>query len=151
MFNWFELQNFSTQIYKNWHFGELKYFTNSWPSAWNLQSVFSTQFLGLSTMEKFKITLEQFFLTVGQNNYGNKIPLVYICWITDQSYINKFMKIYSYLSHSIQAYVWGCSLLSVSSPNIYLWRSLKMLWVLKYIRIHISKIFSESSYSILYI
>ena len=31
-------------------------------------------FLGLSTLEKFKITLEQIFLTVGQNNYGNKIP-----------------------------------------------------------------------------
>jgi len=25
-------------------------------------------------LEKFKITLEQIFLTVGQNNYGNKIP-----------------------------------------------------------------------------
>ena len=27
------------------------------------------------TLEKFKITLEQIFLTVGQNNYGNKIPV----------------------------------------------------------------------------
>ena len=31
-------------------------------------------FLGLITLEKFKITLEQIFLTVGQINYGNKIP-----------------------------------------------------------------------------
>ena len=31
-------------------------------------------FLGLSTLEKIKITLEQIFLTVGQNNYGNKMP-----------------------------------------------------------------------------
>ena len=31
-------------------------------------------FLGLSTLEKFKIILEQIFLTVAQNNYGNKIP-----------------------------------------------------------------------------
>ena len=36
----------------------LKNITNSWPF----------------TLEKFKITLEQIFLTVGQNNYGNKIP-----------------------------------------------------------------------------
>ena len=32
-------------------------------------------FLGLSTLEKFKITLEQIIQTVkGQNNYGNNIP-----------------------------------------------------------------------------
>ena len=33
-------------------------------------------FFGLSTLEKFKITLEQIFLTVGQNNYSNKIPIL---------------------------------------------------------------------------
>ena len=39
-------------------------------------------FLGLSTLEKLKITLEHFFFTVGQNNYGNKIPFfsVLIIW-----------------------------------------------------------------------
>ena len=30
-------------------------------------------FLGLSTLEKLKIALEQIFLTVDQDNYGNKI------------------------------------------------------------------------------
>ena len=39
-------------------------------------------FLRLSTLEKFKITLEQIFLTVGQNNYGNKTPLSY-CGLVD--------------------------------------------------------------------
>ena len=33
-------------------------------------------FVGLGTLEKFKITPEQIFLTVGQNNYGNKIPFL---------------------------------------------------------------------------
>ena len=30
-------QNFSAQVYKNWHFSHLKYFANSMPAAWNLQ------------------------------------------------------------------------------------------------------------------
>ena len=37
-------------------------FANSWPSALNFKSFFRS--------------LQQFFLTVGQNNFGNKIPLV---------------------------------------------------------------------------
>ena len=52
-----------------WHFtvwmnrsSDLKTFANSWPSASNFKS--------------FSQSLEQFFLTVGQNNFGNKIPLL---------------------------------------------------------------------------
>jgi hypothetical protein len=37
-----------------------KFFANSWPSASNFKSFFRL--------------LEQFFLTVDQNNFGNKIP-----------------------------------------------------------------------------
>ena len=40
--------------------GDLKYFANSRPSASNFKS--------------FSRSLEQFFLTVGQNNFGSKIP-----------------------------------------------------------------------------
>ena len=40
--------------------GDLKIFENSRPSASNFKS--------------FSRSLEQFFLTVGQNNFGNKIP-----------------------------------------------------------------------------
>ena len=40
---------------------DLKNFANSRPSA--------------SNFESFSRSLEQFFLTVGQNNFGNKIPL----------------------------------------------------------------------------
>ena len=39
---------------------DLKFFANSCPSASNFKS--------------FSQSLEQFFLTVGQNNFGNKIP-----------------------------------------------------------------------------
>ena len=39
---------------------DLKIFENSWPSALNFKS--------------FSRSLEQFFLMVGQNNFGNKIP-----------------------------------------------------------------------------
>ena len=40
---------------------DFKKFPNSWPSALNFKS--------------FSRSLEYFFLTVGQNNFGNKIPL----------------------------------------------------------------------------
>ena len=42
------------------HFGDLKVFSNSWPSTSNFKNVSQT--------------LQQFFLTVGQNNFCNKIP-----------------------------------------------------------------------------
>ena len=42
--------------------GDLKKFANSRPSASNFKS--------------FSRSLEQFFLTVGQNNFGNKIPFL---------------------------------------------------------------------------
>ena len=47
-----------------------------------MQNFFWFTFLGLSTLEKFKITLEQNCLTVGQNNYGNKIPYVTLGYLS---------------------------------------------------------------------
>ena len=44
---------------------DLKNFANSRPSASNFKS--------------FSRSLEQFFLTVGQNNFGNKIPFFTLC------------------------------------------------------------------------
>ena len=41
---------------------DLKIFANSWPLA--------------SNFKRFSRSLEQFFLTVGQNNFGNKIPII---------------------------------------------------------------------------
>ena len=41
---------------------DLKNFANSRPSATNFKN--------------FSRSLEQFFLTVGQNNFGNKIPIL---------------------------------------------------------------------------
>ena len=46
---------------------DLKNFANSQPSATNFKT--------------FPRSLEQFFLTVGQNNFGNKIPFPHIWWI----------------------------------------------------------------------
>ena len=46
------------------YFSDLKIFANSRPSA--------------SNFKFFSWSLEQFFLTVGQNNFGNKIPLNYL-------------------------------------------------------------------------
>ena len=45
---------------------DLKNFANSWPSVFNFNS--------------FSWSLEQFFLTVGQNNFGNKIQFFALVW-----------------------------------------------------------------------
>ena len=42
---------------------DLKKFANSWPSASNFKS--------------FSWSVKQFFLTVGQNNFNNKIPFIF--------------------------------------------------------------------------
>ena len=47
-------------VWRNCSRDNLKNFANSWPSASNFKS--------------FSRSLEQFFLTVGQNKFGNKIP-----------------------------------------------------------------------------
>ena len=49
-------------VWINWP-SDLKIFANSWPSASNFKS--------------FSQSLEQIFLTVGQNNFGNKIPFIF--------------------------------------------------------------------------
>ena len=53
---------------------DLKNFANSRPSASNFKS--------------FSQSLEQFFLTVGQNNFGNKIPLSLFALLYKQSWKN---------------------------------------------------------------
>ena len=59
---------------------ESRNITNSWPFP-------GLPFLGLSTLEKFKIILEQIFLTLGQNNYGNKIPVLQSTEIVTSMYL----------------------------------------------------------------
>ena len=49
-------------------------------TASNLQTFFSIFFL----------TLEQFFLTLRQNNYGNKIPFLYKLFLKRQTFLHKF-------------------------------------------------------------
>ena len=44
-------------------YSDLKFFANSQPSA--------------SNFKRFSQSLEQFFLTVGQNNFGNKIQFLF--------------------------------------------------------------------------
>ena len=75
--NLLDMRNLQEQVKKAfcyqklfWHFtvwtncsSDLKIFANSRPSALNFKS--------------FSRSLEQFFLTVGQNNFGNKIPLLF--------------------------------------------------------------------------
>ena len=56
---------------------DLKIFANSWPSALNFKS--------------FSQSVEQFFLTVVQNNFSNKIPFldsfIYFIWTFNRCYL----------------------------------------------------------------
>ena len=80
MFYFWDLKNLQEQVKKAfcyqklfWPFtvwincsSDLKIFENSQPSASNFKSFFRS--------------LQQFFLTVGQNNFGDKIPKIICCW-----------------------------------------------------------------------
>ena len=72
-------------VWINWS-SDLKNFGNSRPSASNFKS--------------FSRSLEQFFLTVGQNNFGNKIPffslfvLFFCCRV---AFLNNLNKIYQFI------------------------------------------------------
>ena len=59
------LLNYNCSVWINCS-SDLKEFANFWPSALNFQS--------------FSQSLEQFFLTVDQNNFGNKIPFLTRSW-----------------------------------------------------------------------
>jgi hypothetical protein len=48
----------------------------------------------LSDFKSFSRSLEQFFLTVGQNNFGNKIPFLKLCPIFVSSWLVLTIKIY---------------------------------------------------------
>ena len=52
---------------------DLKKFANVWPSASNFKC--------------FSRSLEQFFLTVGQNNFSNKIPFILMLWGTSSGHM----------------------------------------------------------------
>ena len=56
---------------------DLKNVANSPPSALNYKS--------------FSRSLEQFFLTVGQNSFGNKIPFVSLSWKADNPYCHTWL------------------------------------------------------------
>ena len=58
---------------------DLKNFANSWPSASNFKS--------------FSWSLEQFFLTVGQNNFGNKIQFFILNYQNICEYPNSYLSL----------------------------------------------------------
>ena len=81
-----------------WHFtvwincsSDLKKFANHSPSAKNYKS--------------FSRSLEQFFLTVGQNNFGNKIPFF---WKFKKRLNNAWVlkKSYRFLSNHTECNIW---------------------------------------------
>ena len=63
----------------NWS-SDLKIFVNSLPSASNFKSSSRSH--------------EQFLLTVGQNNFGNKIPISMLMWIFDFPVLQAFTSTY---------------------------------------------------------
>ena len=82
-FDVFDLRNF--QVIKNCSdlpqfksivldFSDLKKFTNSWPSA--------------SNFKRFSLSLEYFFLTEGQDNFGNKIQFLLCIHYLNWTYIS---------------------------------------------------------------
>ena len=91
------MRNFQKQVKKPfcyqklfWLFTVCKIFANSWHSA--------------SNFKRFSRSLEQFFLTVGKNNFGNKIPMIF--WTKFRNSGHSF-RLARGLSYSIVSHTWS--------------------------------------------
>ena len=93
MFNYvLDLTNLQYRVKRNILFQKLFYWS---PNFWKF-SVFSLKF------QKFFLITKQFFLTVGQNNFGNKIPFGEIlCFI--ERWRTMFLWIVSSLKYCAQS------------------------------------------------
>ena len=68
------LRNFQEQVKKAFCYQKLFWPFTVWINCSSHLKNFENSWLSASNFKSFSRSLEQFFLTVGQNNFGNKIP-----------------------------------------------------------------------------
>ena len=71
-----DLRNLQEQVKKAFCYQKLFWPFTVWINCSSDLKNFENSRLSASNFKSFSRSLEQFFLTVGQNNFGNKIPLL---------------------------------------------------------------------------
>ena len=79
-----DLRNLQEQVKKAFCYQKLFWPFTVWINCSSDLKNFENSRLSASNFKSFSRSLEQFFLTVGQNNFGNKIPLLHT-WILNDS------------------------------------------------------------------
>ena len=77
-FNFLDLRNLQEQVKKAFCYQKLFWPFTVWINWPNDLKNFAYSRPSASNFKSFSRTLEQFFLTVGQNNFGNKIPFFFV-------------------------------------------------------------------------
>ena len=72
--NVLDLRNLQEQVKKAFCYQKLFWSFTVWINCSSDLKVFANSWLSASDFKNFSRSLEQFFLTEGQNNFGNKIP-----------------------------------------------------------------------------
>ena len=78
--NLLDLRNLQEQVKKAFCYQELFWPFTVWINCSSDLKIFSNSRPSASNFKSFSRSLEQFFLTVGQNNFGNKIPFLTFSW-----------------------------------------------------------------------
>ena len=74
--NFLDLRNLQEQVKKAFCYQKLFWPFTVWINCSSDLKIFANSRPSASNFKSFSRSLEQFFLTVGQNNFGNKIPFL---------------------------------------------------------------------------
>ena len=75
-FNFLDLRNLQEQVKTAFCYQKLFWPFTVWINCSSDLKNFANSWLSASNFESFSQSLEQFFLTVGQNNFGDKVPFL---------------------------------------------------------------------------
>ena len=78
--NLLDMRNLQEQVKKAFCYQKLFWPFTVWINCSSDLKFFENSRLSASNFKSFSRSLEQFFLTVGQNNFGNKIPFLSISY-----------------------------------------------------------------------
>ena len=102
------MRNFQEPVEKAFCYQILFWPFNVWMNCSSDLKNFATSCPSASNFKIFSLSLEQFFLTVGQNNFGNKIPLIFF---SQQNMRKIYRRIGEWNYFALSWYVFHCSLI----------------------------------------
>ena len=124
-----DLRNLQEQVKKAFCYQKLFWPFTVWINCSNDLKIFANSRPSASNFKSFSRSLDQFFLTVGQNNFGNKILFLidsqlHICTVFQWRISALLFSIYChflFLSYLISMYLQGFSIKNNLVLRLHLW------------------------------